>query len=626
MRQRQILKIVLATALFALVGALVLLWVSRPDPHDKSLIATVGYLRDTQELDFDDIRSMPFEEIEPHFSAGYDPAAHWFRLRLVPPKPRQPVVIGVFPTFLDHVTLFASDDGKSWSRQQTGDAVRTDQRTWKGASLGFVVQPKTGENVYYLRVRTNSTAQVFLSARPLKNELVHENKRMALHALLFSMMGLAVIVSFIQTLYRTTPVNVLLVGSSLSYLVYSVVLLGYAVAIHPTWDVGHISVIADVMFFVTATLSIAFHRQFLSRMRPWRASLWFADALTASCVLALIAYAAGFETLAFQANSALVLASITGLFGMACSARESDDPPLRVVRLIYTAFSFFSVGWMTVNLGLTQATEFHRYSAEVHGLLNVLLVLTLVVSRWWSMERKHSAKKARLRDASLRSEASARASELQDKLLNMLVHEVRNHLAIIRMSAETAVTGEDRDEAARVVDTLERTISDCLRLAWLERGEWQPRAGQADLSTVVLESLAEAGEDDRIEVSLPEDLQPVLPDDGALLRTALSHLLGEVASRSRPDACIGVSVERDQTLPSERWRISIGAEAADARPISFDPYAGLAAEGRIGASRSSLTLAVARGIVDVINGRLSFRYSRRRIECILLIPANSTSA
>lgn len=626
MKKRQIIKAVAAATLLVLLAAMAVFWSLRPDLKDTSLITEVGYLRDAEGLDFAEIRSLPFAKAENHFNAGYDTATHWFRLHVRMPDRRQPVVIGVFPTFLDHVTLFASDDGKEWSHQQTGDSVTSEVRSWNGASLGFVVHPASDENVYYLRLRSKSTAQVFLSARPLANELVHESSRMALHAVLFSMMGLAVIVAFIQTLYRATAVNALLMLSSLSYLVYSILLLGYAVIAHPAWDVRHVSVMADVLFFVAAASSIAFHRQFLSRMRPWRTSLWFADVLTLACLLALIAYVAGFETEAFKANSIFVLASVAALFAMACSIRDSGDPPLHVVRLIYTVFAFFSVGWMTVNLGLTPVTEFHRYSAEVHGLLNVLLVLTLVLSRWWSMERKHDAKKARLRDAALRNAASARASELQDKLLNMLVHEVRNHLAIIRMSVETALTAKDRDDAAKVVAMLERTISDCLRLAWLERGEWQPRAGRADLITVVLESLAEAGEDDRIEVSMPDDMQPVLSDDGTMLRTALGHLLAEVACRSRPDAIIHVSVERDSAAPDERWRIGIRADGGPERPISFDPYAQLEKDGRIAASRSSLALAVAQGIVNVMNGRLTLGYSRRRIECILQLPASSTSA
>lgn len=625
MVKRRFLGAFLGSALALVLGGLLITWFANHDEGDASLLAEVSYLRDTEGLNYIDLPEQAFQPIGPNFSGGYDPATHWFRIRLTVPDAPTPVVIGVFPPFLDHLTLFASDDGRAWTRQQTGDAVQGENRSWKSASLGFIVKPTTAENVYFLRLRTDSTAQVFLTARPLGNELVHESRRMAAHGLLFALMGLAIIVSIMQTLFRPTAANVLLSASSLSYLVYSVLLLGYAGVALPGWDLSRISAAADVMYFVAAGTSIAFHRTFLDRMRPLRASLWFADILAAGCFAALAVYAAGFHVEAFEANTLLVLASILAVFVMAQTASESGDPPLPFIRAIYTVFTFFSVGWMTVNLGLTQATQLHRYSVEVHGLLNVLLALSLVLSRWWSAERKHAVRKRHLQDAALRQAASTRAAELQDKLLNMLVHEVRNQLATIRMSVETVLDGTDRAGAASVVDRLERTISDCVRLAWLERGEWLPKPGQSDLATLVLEALAEAGDDDRLDVRIPDDVQPVLHNGGEMLRAAIAGLFHEVARRSIPDTPIEVSVEREAASP-EHWRVVIAAESADERPVSFDPYRSTGSDSGVSESRSSLTLAVARGIVELLNGRLSVRYSRRRIECTVLLPATSTSA
>lgn len=624
--QRRLIITLLLCGLVLMIGLWTMDRLAGHDPRDASMIASVGYLRDDANLDFEHISSLPFAAATDTFSAGYDPAAHWFRIRLTAGQPHQPVVLGVFPAFLDHVTLFASDDGLTWYQDESGDTVPVARKGWKLPGNGFVVHPATPENVYYLRVRTESTVQVFLTARPRGNELVQESQRMALHGMLFTLLGLAVIVSFVQSLYRPTLAHALLTASSLSYLVYAVLMLGYAVIAHPDWGVGHVAMVADAMYFVTAATSIAFHRHFLARMQPWKAALWFADALLVLTLIALAAYAAGFAPEAFKANSVLVLASVLGLSAMALSARESADMPLALVRVIYAAFAITSFGWMTVILGLAPASQINRFSIEVHGFLNVALVLSLVLSRWWFLERKQAATKARLQDAALRSAATARATELQDKLLNMLVHEVRNQLATIRISAEHTHDAADRAAAAKVVDTLERTISDCVRLAWLERGEWQPKSGEADLFTVVVEALAEAGDDDRIDVTMAEDAQPVLAHDGTMLRIALAHVVQEILRRSRPDARIEVVIERSQIEPDQNWRVVIAAESDSEQPISFDPYAPIEARGQGSAQRSHQTLAVARGIIELINGRLTLGYSRRKIECTLLLPARSTSA
>ena len=122
MLRRRFLAAIMGSILAFVLGGLLFTWTFRPDPSDRSLLAEVSYLRDTQGLDYTELPEAAFTPIGPNFSGGYDQATHWFRLRLTVPETPTRVVIGVFPAFLDHMTLFASDDGRTWTHQQTGDA------------------------------------------------------------------------------------------------------------------------------------------------------------------------------------------------------------------------------------------------------------------------------------------------------------------------------------------------------------------------------------------------------------------------------------------------------------------------------------------------------------------------
>jgi signal transduction histidine kinase len=411
-------------------------------------------------------------------------------------------------------------------------------------------------------------------------------------------------------------VDGLLVASMASYLAYSVFLLGYGVAAHPDWPPAAIGRMTDILYFLTAAASLGFHRALLGRMRPARGALLFTDLLIGGAVLALLAYLLGFAAQSFAANSAVVLLGTLALPAMALTARESADPPLRLIRLIYALFALLQAAAMLLNFGFIPAISLLLYAVEIQGLLNGLLVLALVVSRTWSMQRKHAAWKARLQDAEMRRAVAARSADLKDKLLNMLAHEVRNHLAIIRIAAEAGFGPGDRQQALAVTRDLETTINDCIRLAWLERGDLAVRAGNCDLVTVLLEALAETLDEDRIDLSGTE-AQAILPHDGAFLGIALGAILRAADAALPPDAPIRIAITRHR--PSG-WRVAIAATGPARWPERWDPERDATPDG------ASLALAIASGMITLIEGTATFHQREDGIACQLYLPASSTSS
>ena len=616
MMWRRLPVLVLLCVAAALVAGAMAVWLARSDARDTSHLAEIAHRRDAATTTFQIVREKEFLPVGSYFSGGYDADAHWFRLRVRPPSNGGPVVLSVEPNFLDSVILYyVGADGK-WHSQSSGDSVTNQNRSWKGPGLGFVIDPRREGSVYYLRVLTESTVEVFLTARPMKNELIQTMQRMALHTLIFSMMALALVIACLQLFYRPNATNTLLVLYSASYLLYSIFMLGYPGLAHPTWPAGVLAAMTDLLYPATGLMGLLFHRRLLAPLQPLPATLVAIDLLTISCIATFAMYFAGHAQLAFATVSTITLLTAPTLVAMAWTARENGHPPIASVRLFYSVFGAFVATSMLFNLGLFPAVWFHRFSVEIFGIVNVILVLSLVVSRWLSSERKLAQSKERLRNVALRQKIKARSAQLQDHLLHMLVHEVRNHLTVIQMSVNTTFRDTDRDRANSVVRDLGALIQDCQRFSRLERGVWQPDIAPTDLASVVFATLADLQDEDRFEVDY--DGAPVANCDAAMLGAALAALVGEICRRSEAESKIGVTISGSEHTG---WAITVAGRGHSdwPAPLSF------ARADDTMANRSSLALAIAKGIVELLGGRLCLEHKGEDIRCRITLPAGSAS-
>lgn len=613
---RRLPVLVLLCIAAALVAGAMVVWLARADARDTSLLADIAHRRDAATAEFQMVREQKFLPVGSYFSGGYDSAVHWFRVRVRPPSNGGPVVLSVEPNFLDSVVLYyVGADGK-WHHQSSGDSVAVENRSWKGPGLGFVIDPRSEGSIYYLRVRTESTVEVFLAARPLKNALIHTTQRMALHTLIFAMMALALVIACLQLFYRPSGTNNLLVLYSASYLIYSIFMLGYPGLAHPTWPAGVLAAMTDLLYPATGLTGLLFHRRLLAPLQPLPATLVAIDLLTISCIATFAMYFAGHAQLAFATVSTITLLTAPTLVAMAWTARENGHPPIASVRLFYSVFGAFVATSMLFNLGIFPAAWFHRFNVEIFGIANVILVLSLIVSRWWSSERKLAQSKDRLRAVALRQEIKARSAQLQDHLLHMLVHEVRNHLTVIQMSVNATFRNSERDTANEVVRDLGALIQDCQRFSRIERGVWQPVFAPTDLASVVFATLADLKDEDRFEVDY--DGAPVAICDAAMLGVALGSLVDEVCRLSETKTKIRLAICGDEHAG---WTISVAGHGQRHWPAPLS----LAHADDTMANRSSLALAIAKGIIELLGGRLGLEHRGKDIRCTLTLPTGSAS-
>jgi two-component system sensor histidine kinase KdpD len=221
-----------------------------------------------------------------------------------------------------------------------------------------------------------------------------------------------------------------------------------------------------------------------------------------------------------------------------------------------------------------------------------------------------------LRQETLRAEAAdaralADANELRAALLAGVSHDLRTPLSSIKASV-TSLLQEEIDWPEDAIheflitidaeaDRLNNVVGNLLDMSRLRTGSLRPTMRDIAVEEVVGRSLASLGDRAReVTVDVPESL-PYVRADPALLERSVANLLEnaikhghgapvEVAGVSEGDSVRIVVVDRGRGIPS------------DERSRAFQPFQRLGDAKRSGVG---LGLAVARGFVDAMGGRLT---------------------
>ncbi len=227
----------------------------------------------------------------------------------------------------------------------------------------------------------------------------------------------------------------------------------------------------------------------------------------------------------------------------------------------------------------------------------------------------------RLVRESMDAEIARRSDAVKTALLDAVSHDLRTPLTAIRMAAARLAEAPELDAAERsaaaaeietLVERLDRLVSNLLDLSRIESGTIRPRLAPRVLADVVVDSLTRNGArfaGSPIAVDIPEALPPVAVDD-VLFEQALANVL-ENAVRHAPGASIRISGR----VVDGAVRLSVedaGPGVSDAElPRLFERFYRPARPGSRGRrAGSGLGLAVVKGFVEAMGGRVAARRSR----------------
>lgn len=609
----------LVLGLFAfLVGAA--LWQAFPNTaavHDRAILS-IGYLADPD-------GTMPISEVAASAAfvptravttKGYTSATHWLRLELAPNPTRDPLVLTVGVPNLDEVTLFVRKPGAGWTSSTSGDRIAYADRPWQSQQIGFRLPDIAAETddgpdrpqTIYLRVRTTGTSAMVLNVAPESTVYSDQARLGVIHAVFYGLMMTAMIIAIGLYIYAGDRVLLWFLASQGVYTLMTLSFAGYISVLFPTTPTH---VLTSALTILSGLLTLLFHLNLLRRFNPARAMFWIGNAVAGAQIVALAANLV-FDTTASLAMS-MVLTNFFMLFlaVMAYTARTAAHLSLRALRTVYTVYALSILIWILPAVGFGPSGRLSIYAVLVQGVVNLVLVLSML--GFLAVRSRSAAIVAQARLSALNHEAEVQAQSAlaQRNLTWMLAHEVATSLSIIRLAvAKEPLSQRNAARIDRAISGLDQVMQHCLDADRIHAGKWQPTPARCDLAALCKTALAqfETGQH-RIKLSLTA--RAVVFSDPELVRLTFAHIIDNALKYAPPQTPVVLRLE----AVARGFRFSVqNRHGAGAPPDVSKVFAKFYRDDRVLAQRGSgLGLFIVREIVDALGGQVDLEVAEGEV-------------
>lgn len=558
-------------ALAALVG-LYMAAIFATDP-DARLLRDIGHRADRGgAMTVDDIAAGPFTPSGPAYRGGYDQAVHWFRITINPSVPPAPIVLDVTPPVLEQLDLYlpAALPGQ-WEVMRTGSLVPYSQRDLRQAGLAFRLGLLTVPKTVYLRVATDTSTALTLSASPERLAQNRQDRLVALHMIFFALLFAGLLMALLRLAEQPARLSVALVGFMAVYIVYSVEALGYGALLFDAPVPAFHHRVYFLSTYLVLLLSMLFQRLYLAPHSNAGWALLWCDLAIGGQVVLFVPLLTGHIQLLAAASVACSMAFLCALVPLVISAHVPVRRVKRGLVLAYGVYVVLSATWLMSRIGVIRDPFLSRHLVEAFGLTNLFLVLLLtMLDRDEQAERQKSV---RINFATARAarEAHARNAEIQENFLQMLMHEVRNHLSVLKLSLPDLIDRRRRARLTGTIHDLTDSLDKAQEMVWLVQGTWPLHPEPLPVLDLLGQSIDALGLAERVDAA-GDAAEAVLTADRRMIQALFTRLLQAAASRAGPAGKITVTLTEAGAGGALSLGIAVAPDAADAAPFADDGH------------------------------------------------------
>lgn len=561
-RRAQALARCLRLGLLLLLLPLVLLWlpgaaraqaagVDAPAvPAD--LITARGFFRDPGgQLSLAQVQTQTFTPFRGPLALGNSAAITWLKLTLAP-SARSDWLLLIQPALLQDVQVHEPLADGRWRVQRLGNQWAHAQRVVKSLPFSVPVaadpqQPLT----LYVRVQTPSAA---VHVRVVPEADVRELDG-RLHGLVgvyvgigLAMMALS-LAAWAVTRQRLWLLSALVDAATLALTALQLGFVAKYLLPGAEGLLHHALVVANCLHM--ALISLFFWQLY----RQFHAARWvvmpYMAAVIALPLLLLLARVQPASALGLN-NLIILLLSLWG-FVAPWFARPADRLTRVLVRVMALTLALYLLYWVSpLVLKFSPPTALSLYpTLPSHLFAMVMTVLVLArdtqlrtrVARQLTEDKRVAVQQLQL---------ERRMHEETAGFLGMLVHEVRNPLALIQVvarniaSGRTAPGGAQQAGLARIdhaVQDITGVLQRCVETDQLERGDLAPQPAPVDAAACLREWLAQQRERDRIQADLPAALPATL--DAALWLAMVRNLVENALKYAPAGAPIRLALQAE---------------------------------------------------------------------------------
>lgn len=499
------------------------------------------------------VRQREFVPYTGMLARNYGPCAIWVRLRIDPgvgasavQSPPPPLVLRILPTYLDQIELFDPLAGDAV--RVTGDRHRPAADEYRSLALHFMIPAGDAPRDIWLRLASTSTRMLDVQALPLPQAIDGDRVQELAYSAYLALLVASLLWALLNWLQSRERVIGVFVFKHVVTLAWSVMLIGYARTLFgDVAPAGLIDTLTSVLVLSTVPASFWFDYTLLHEYHaPRRGKRALAVVVLIAFVAELLLMAAGQVSLALRINAVMMLGAVWVVFGLALGARPSAgaEPPALPkwwLVLLYGVIAATISPSVLVLLGVLPGHPLVQAMLFVHGLLTGVIMVALLSVRARRLARRHRAVQTQLAMARRVVQHERLHREEQEKLLDMLTHELKTPLAVVRM---LLATGEPLPaqvaQIRRALTDMNDVIERCSQAEQLNGGRLQAQVGPCDVAA----ELAEFGAQWRstqhfdLRVELPDPASAMELTDAKLLRIVLANLLDNACKYSPADSTV----------------------------------------------------------------------------------------
>lgn len=575
------------------------------------------------------VEKMSFIPMQIPFSRGYTPTVTWIKIELAESDVPY-LVLSMQPTFLDNVRLYRYTPENGWQPEQMGDHFPFNQRIRKERVFSFNITPHTSHpSFFFVRIQSTSASlfdiQVRTEDETIKYEIIE-------HGFIGLYVGFILILITISA-WRFVFNKSKMWGISLTYQIVTL-----CVAIGNTGFVAkyifpNAPHIADGWVSINVILQASFGSLFMyfivKKYHPYRWVLWML--LFTSFIIPI---ASIIKVVMGEVQEAMLITVIThfispsfitiGVYLLKIDDRITRNL-LRGTCLILSSYLlYFLMGF----IGLGTTNIFHIYPPLIFNLL-VAVLNTLILVRNEHLEKEEiygEIEKAKEIRNEFIKEKSMRMAE--SSLLSMLIHEIKNPMATIRLATRMLTNGHMGDtqrkherihsieKATSDIDNiLERTIS----IDELDNKSIHINPHKCDISFLIYEIVEECPMPSRISVNLSSDIDGYI--DGKILNMMIKNLINNALSYSCSSSIVFIDVAFNDVGEKEMvFRISnvVDDGCLPDPNLIFTKY--YRSDYARRSSGTGLGLYWVNGVASIMGGKLSYRSNENNVIFELVVP------
>lgn len=568
-----------------------------------------------------------FQSFQGVLSNGYTNSTIWIKVDAAECNKFQSIgsgdwVVRIRPTYLDLISLYLPSKNGNQPVAYTGDKKALSTGSYHSINLGFQIPAAEVAEPFFLQVRTESSNTLKLEVVTKAEAEAMDLKQAYLNGLMLTLLTLFMLWAFLQLLLDRDQFSFVFAWQQAIVLLHGLFILGYGRYYFSNLlggDFVDITTSTLVLLYIGSRLLIEF---FLFRLvMPPKIYVRCFYAIGLIWLLGVLIFIFYSERIGLMLNVSIGLVGIFAclILTILCPELPRKDGDIVLPKMLmvgyFTLMSLLSSAFALPMLGITASVKWIVDFPTALGIVSSsLIVLTVIIRRRYIEENsKKLATKLLLSQERANFEQEKR--EEQANMLAVLMHEVKNPLAVAKLNLGLA-RGSERSHArlGRAIDNIDAIVDQCGLSLQFEEELIMPLIKPCNVMRLIGGVIDDSPHRQRFQVDVASSVE--IETDQHLLKIIVINLLDNANKYALPESLIAVHLS---WTSGGGMKLTIGNQIGMQQ--SVDPekiFRKFYREKSTGSqSGSGLGLYICSNIAKALNLRLSVVVSRGYIEFIL---------